>query len=339
MLSIKSSVYLSFLFFSCSEILSISAIANPKSEKIKIVENQSNQSILKRLTFNDNEPVIGMIGKFPKKINQIIKQFKRNDIKETDNILRNRALLYGPPGNGKSTIVQTIAKETGAELFTLKAPNLITPYIGSGPDKIDKTFTQAAELLEDDEKAKVIIFIDEIDAIAAYTNKDSRTDHKACVQALWLQLDTYKDNPRMFFFFATNNFRHLDKTFLDRFASNVIEIKNPDYYMRCELLANFFHRANIAADINLISSLALRTSGLSARALEDFVNDIRANVNGKQLDSTVIWTILGQIKSKNGFNVLKDPMESLKQAGSAALNILRIYELIKVFRSMFPHKL
>lgn len=303
---------------------------------IKVDENKD--SLINKVKtiskFYEGEAIPGMIGKFPKKLNQIISQLKKNDIKKEDFLLRNRALLHGPHGNGKSTIAAMIAKETGAKLYTLNAPSIMTPYIGSGPEAIKKIFDAAEEYLDENKKAKVIIFFDEIDAIAAYTNKETRVDHKACVQELWLQLDKYKSNHRMFFFFATNDYKHLNKTFLDRFASNVIEIKNPDYNLRIELLTHFFFKANIVIDAKWIQMLALKTSGLSTRSLEDFVNDLRPSANNNQLDLTTLNGVLGQIKSKNSYDLLSDPMEKLKQLGSASLYILRIYELLRVVKSI-----
>ena len=69
-------------------------------------------------------------------------------------------LLYGPPGCSKTMIAKAIATETGLNFLSVKGPEIFDKYVGQSEKSIRKLF-QKARLA-----APVIIFFDEIDAIA-----------------------------------------------------------------------------------------------------------------------------------------------------------------------------
>ena len=70
-------------------------------------------------------------------------------------------LLYGPPGCGKTLLAKAVAYHTNATFIKLVASELISKWIGESARLVREVF-KFAKL-----KAPSIIFIDEIDAIAA----------------------------------------------------------------------------------------------------------------------------------------------------------------------------
>jgi SpoVK/Ycf46/Vps4 family AAA+-type ATPase len=169
----------------------------------------------------------------PHKLYQVIEELK-NETNLQSNLFLNRLILHGPPGNGKSTYAKKIAQEIGSLFFEVSAPSIVTTYQGSGSENINNIFNDAIKDQLETNK-KVIIFIDEIDAIASTKIKRS-IDSKSATQALWLNLDKIKKNPNIFVIMATNHFKDLNPTLLDRFGDNIIEIPNPDKNMRKEIL-------------------------------------------------------------------------------------------------------
>lgn len=69
-------------------------------------------------------------------------------------------LLYGPPGCSKTMIAKALANETGLNFLSVKGPELYDKYVGQSEKAIRKLFQRAKQA------APVIIFFDEIDAIA-----------------------------------------------------------------------------------------------------------------------------------------------------------------------------
>jgi proteasome regulatory subunit len=70
-------------------------------------------------------------------------------------------LLYGPPGTGKTLLGKAVAAETNSTFIEIVGSELVQKFIGEGAKQIKEIFNLARE------KAPAVIFIDEIDSIAA----------------------------------------------------------------------------------------------------------------------------------------------------------------------------
>lgn len=70
-------------------------------------------------------------------------------------------LLYGPPGTGKTLLAKAVATSTNSTFIEIVGSELVQKFIGEGAKLIKEIFQLAKN------KAPSIIFIDEIDAIAA----------------------------------------------------------------------------------------------------------------------------------------------------------------------------
>ena len=69
-------------------------------------------------------------------------------------------LIYGPPGCGKTMVARAVVAETGASLFLINGPEVMSKMAGESEQNLRTAFDKA------EENAPAIIFIDEIDAIA-----------------------------------------------------------------------------------------------------------------------------------------------------------------------------
>ncbi|HLC67079.1 MAG TPA: AAA family ATPase [Candidatus Nanoarchaeia archaeon] len=70
-------------------------------------------------------------------------------------------LLYGPPGTGKTLLAKAVASSTSSTFIELVGSELVQKFIGEGAKLVNEIFELARA------KAPAIIFIDELDAIAA----------------------------------------------------------------------------------------------------------------------------------------------------------------------------
>jgi proteasome regulatory subunit len=90
-------------------------------------------------------------------------------------------LLYGPPGTGKTLLAKAVASSTNSTFIQVVGSELVQKFIGEGAKLVKEIFQLARE------KAPSIIFIDELDSIAA-TRIDIGTSGEREVQRTFMQL-------------------------------------------------------------------------------------------------------------------------------------------------------
>jgi proteasome regulatory subunit len=90
-------------------------------------------------------------------------------------------LLFGPPGTGKTLLAKAVAASTNSTFIQVVGSELVQKFIGEGAKLVKEIFQLARE------KAPSVIFIDEIDAIAA-TRIDVGTSGEREVQRTFMQL-------------------------------------------------------------------------------------------------------------------------------------------------------
>lgn len=90
-------------------------------------------------------------------------------------------LFHGPPGTGKTLLAKAVATATNATFIEVVGSELVQKFIGEGAKLVKEIFHLARE------KAPTIIFIDEIDALAA-KRVDIGTSGEREVQRTFMQL-------------------------------------------------------------------------------------------------------------------------------------------------------
>lgn len=116
-------------------------------------------------------------------------------------------LFAGPPGTGKTLLARAVAGECDLPFFAVSAAELSTPHHGGTTQNIKKLFNTARKY------APAIVFIDEIDAIAAARTAGSSgaaQDANLTVNALLTEMDGFDDKSQIFVLAATNHPERLD---------------------------------------------------------------------------------------------------------------------------------
>jgi SpoVK/Ycf46/Vps4 family AAA+-type ATPase len=128
---------------------------------------------------------------------------------------RNKFLLHGPPGNGKTAITQAIAATLGVTLYTARYDELTNSHLGASEKAVVATFKQVAG-------KRCVLFFDEADSLLGTRITVSQSCDAArnnCTNLCLQQLDRL-DN-RVIFVAATNRFEDLDPAVKRRFDESI----------------------------------------------------------------------------------------------------------------------
>ena len=135
-------------------------------------------------------------------------------------------LLYGPPGTGKTLLAKAVARSTNSTFIEIVGSELVQKFIGEGAKMVKEIFELARE------KAPSIIFIDELDALAA-KRIEIGTSGEREVQRTFMQflaeIDGFKPLDKVKIIGCSNRKDILDPAILrPGRLDRLIEITNPE---------------------------------------------------------------------------------------------------------------
>jgi proteasome regulatory subunit len=176
-------------------------------------------------------------------------------------------LLHGPPGTGKTMLAKAVANQTNATFIKMAGSELVHKFIGEGAKLVRDLFELARQ------HQPAVIFIDEIDAIAA-KRTESKTSGDAEVQRTMMQLlsemDGFEDRGEIRIIAATNRFDMLDRAILrpGRF-DRLIEVPKPDEAGREQIFRIHTRTMSVADDVDYgrLASMAIEASGADIKAI------------------------------------------------------------------------
>ena len=176
-------------------------------------------------------------------------------------------LLYGPPGTGKTLLAKAVAASTDSTFIEVVGSELVQKFIGEGAKLIKEIFEMARA------NAPAIIFIDEIDSLAA-KRIDLGTSGEREVQRTFMQLlaeiDGFNNLGNVKIIGATNRKDILDTAILrPGRLDRLIEVPVPDKDGLREIYKIHSARMSIDKKTNLDKLLTLMKgfSGAEVRAV------------------------------------------------------------------------
>ncbi|WP_020474586.1 AAA family ATPase [Zavarzinella formosa] len=196
---------------------------------------------------------------------ELVEEHLRADLLRSFNLTpRNRVLLAGAPGNGKTSLAEGLANALMAPLIVARYEGLIGSYLGETASRIKRLFDYART-------RSCVLFFDEFDTVGKERGDEHETGEiKRVVSSLLLQIDDLP--PHVVVVTATNHPELLDRAVWRRFQIRM-ELPGPSQAQAEEFLRRAETRTKLSFDTSL-KGLADKLSGMSFAELDEFVADV-----------------------------------------------------------------
>lgn len=160
------------------------------------------------------------------------------------NVLKG-CLLYGPPGCGKTMIVEALAKDMGVTLLMAYPQNLMVKWFGSSEKLIGKIFSDARD------RSPSIIFIDEVDKILPRSSSSSVIPRVISVVLQEMDGATTHVNNQVVVAMGTNEPWAIKEAVLrPGRCDRIIYIPPPDFKARKEIFKIHCRSPRLASDVD-----------------------------------------------------------------------------------------
>ncbi len=220
-------------------------------------------------------------------------------------------LLHGPPGTGKTLLAKAVANETNSHFILINGPEIMSKYYGQSELNLRKKFEEA------EKNAPSIIFIDEIDAIAAKREEVHGEVERRVVAQLLALMDGLKSRGKVVVIAATNVPNLLDPALRrpGRFDRE-IEIGVPSKEGRLDIMK--IHTRNMPLSKNVVlKEIAAVTHGFVGADLAALT---------KEAAMVVLRRVLPDLKMKEEEPIPKEILEQMlvtKKDFKEALKVVR----------------
>ena len=198
-------------------------------------------------------------------VHDLVKEQHRADLLRSYNVEpRNRVLLAGPPGNGKTTLAEAIAHALSVPMMVVRYEAVVGSYLGETAQRIGQVFEHARS-------RHCVLFFDEFDSVGKERGDLHETGEiKRVVSSLLLQIDALPSY--VVVVTASNHPELLDRAVWRRFQIR-LELPQPTQGQIEEWFKRFEKRTGHSLGLSP-RSLAQRLKGLSYGEVEDFGTDV-----------------------------------------------------------------
>ncbi|CAA0812421.1 Cell division control protein 48 homolog C [Striga hermonthica] len=249
-------------------------------------------------------------------------------------------LLHGPPGCGKTTLAEAIANETGAEFLKISAAALVSGVSGASEENIRDLFSEA------EKKAPSIVFIDEIDAVAAKRENSRGMELRIVTQLITCMDESRKlakpvdgnsgsgsSNSKSSYVLvigATNRPDSLDPALRrpGRFDRE-IALGVPDEYARAQILSKLTCNLKVEGALD-ISKIARSTPGFVGADLEALCNEAGYLAMNRIIDDRKL-VLLKEHESASCEERWRSPLSN-EELEHACMTVADFEEAIKIIQ-------
>lgn len=193
-------------------------------------------------------------------LEQLVEEQKNSDDLIKHNIEpANRLLLCGPPGCGKTMTAYAIGHALNLPIAYVRLDGLVSSYLGQTSTNLRKVFDSVRN-------QRVILFLDEFDAIAK--NRDDSNELGELKRVVTTLLQNFDNMPTNILLIAATNHEHLLDPAIWRRFNLTITLDLPNESQRFSLLQKWMNEYSInkALDYDTLSKI---TEGLNGAQIKE----------------------------------------------------------------------
>ncbi|MGQ0467692.1 MAG: AAA family ATPase [Sporichthyaceae bacterium] len=244
-----------------SELITTAGTSKPRDDRASAVRDLILEIVpQRRLGDLELEPVTRRV------IGELVEEQQRGELLRNYGIEpRNRLLLAGPPGNGKTSAAEAIAAELMLPFYVIRYEGVVSSFLGETASRLDNAF-------EFVRTRRCVLFFDELDTVAKERSDEHETGEiKRVVSTLLLQIDRLPAH--VILIGATNHGELLDRAAWRRFQIRA-QLNAPSRAQATQYLERLAHR--LGGDLGYAPrTIADKLGGASFAELEEFALDVR----------------------------------------------------------------
>ena len=190
------------------------------------------------------------------------------------------ALIYGPPGCGKTLIARALATESGANMILVRGPEILSKWVGESEKAVREIFRKAKA------SSPCVVIFDELDSLARFKASE---DGGGVGETILSQLLTEMEegiSSRVVVVGITNRPDLLDSSLLRTGRLDLLlYVQPPDEKGRLEIIKILTEKMPLASDVKL-QEIAVSTQNYTGADLAALCRE--AAVNAMQNNTTKI---------------------------------------------------
>ena len=193
------------------------------------------------------------------------------------------ALLYGPPGCGKTILARALSTESGGNMILVRGPEILSKWVGESEKAIREIFRKAKS------SSPCVIIFDELDSLAKLKSSEENGVGETILSQLLTEMEEGSSS-RVVVIGITNRPDIIDNSLLRSGRLDLrIFVPPPDEKGRLNIIEILTENMPLSSDVNL-KEIAVATQNYSGADLAALCRE--AAVDAMQYNSTKITSII-----------------------------------------------